>query len=215
MEFEDIYYYSSSPVASSSSQSNIDLDEIIKLAQMFSDPTELPKLTVFLDLDNTLIYNCTEDHDISPDFSIIVDEKKHFIKARPHLKEFLKFVAESFYVYIYTAGTESYAKELFNRLNRPKPIIRGYFSRNHCINNGECFIKDLNILNSDLSRTVLIDDSPLVYAEFPKNGIKIKKYMGEKDDNELLRMKKVLTALSEYKDVRDGTCKSSKSKRTY
>jgi CTD small phosphatase-like protein 2 len=63
------------------------------------------------------------------------------------------------------------------------------------------YAKDLSIINRDLSKMVLVDNSPLSYLYQLENGVPILPYYGG-EDNELLALEKYLDRLKVEPDVR-------------
>lgn len=58
--------------------------------------------------------------------------------------------------------------------------------RDSTINIQGIYVKDLSRLNRDLSRTIIIDNSPESYLLQPENAIPIRPFFGDKGDRELL-----------------------------
>ncbi|KAJ6362864.1 hypothetical protein OIU78_003120 [Salix suchowensis] len=145
-----------------------------------SDDCLIEKLTVVLDLDETLI--CAYETSSLP--AIIrtqaleagdVEGKPRInyvtVFERPGLKEFLKQIGEFADLILFTAGLEGYARPLFDRIDvenrfsqrlyRPSTVSTEY--REH--------VKDLSCLSKDLSRVVIVDNSPFSFLLQPLNGI--------------------------------------------
>lgn len=65
------------------------------------------------------------------------------------------------------------------------------------------YVKDLRVLgNRDMSRVVLIDNSPHSYMFQKKNGIPVVSFYEDEQDNELLKLENFLMGLLKVKDVR-------------
>ena len=158
-------------------------------------PPKLQKLTIFLDLDNTLIYK-TNDESEPFDFKFTIGSEVLKIKMRPHLDDFLEDISKFADLYIFTSATKKYAENVFNFLNTPKPRIIKYFSREDLKKDG----KDLSILKTSLERTILIDDIPSASGD-RDNILHIREYKGEEGDNELLQIKRILEELKNVPNV--------------
>ena len=164
------------------------------------------KLCLVLDLDETLVH-CNVDKPTSKydaKFPVEFGDITYnvFMKKRPYFKQFLESVSHSFEVVIYTASQHCYADKLLDLVDRDNKLIHHRLFRHHCINVEGNYVKDLRVLGRDLSKTVIIDNSPPAFTYQIDNGIPIISWYDEEDDTELLKMIPVLEKLDSLADVR-------------
>jgi CTD small phosphatase-like protein 2 len=77
--------------------------------------------------------------------------------------------------------------------------------RQHCLelNSRNNHIKDLRILkNRDLSKLILVDNSPQTYLFQKSNAIPIIPFTNDPQDSEMLKLERFLESLSAVSDVR-------------
>ena len=157
-----------------------------------------------MDLDETLVHSSFtpfENNDIilNVDFDGII--YNIYVLVRPGVKNFLRYISKFYEVIIFTASLSNYASPLLDILDSENNIKYRLY-RNHCTFINGIYIKDLKKLNRNLKDLIIVDNSPLAYAFDIDNGLPIKTWYENKDDNELTKITKLLEFLSETKDVR-------------
>jgi TFIIF-interacting CTD phosphatase-like protein len=162
---------------------------------------------VILDLDHTIIMSITRRRDLPL--------KQHFfagyyIYERPHLKEFLAWLAKHFTVSVWTAASRDYGLFIV------KNIIEPYIGRRvsvflfdeHCEKSAEVqggIIKHLDMLHNlgqfhnipsfNRHNTVIIDDNEGILAQ-NNYVIHVKKFTLDPSDRELLSVQKKILAIN-------------------
>jgi len=160
--------------------------------------------TLVLDLDETLVHCCTNplpDPDLvfNVDFTGITYNVN--CKIRPGMKEFLERMAQEFEVVIFTASQSAYANKVLDILDTKGCISHRLF-REHCTNICGNYLKDLTCLGRDLKRTIIVDNSPQVFAFQIFNGIPIVSWYEDREDDELSRLAHLLSEIRDEPDLR-------------
>mmetsp|Transcript_9115 Transcript_9115/g.10948 ORF Transcript_9115/g.10948 Transcript_9115/m.10948 type:complete len:365 (+) Transcript_9115:53-1147(+) len=161
--------------------------------------------TLVLDLDETLVH-CSVDGGTDADLTFPVDFNGTIyqvsVKIRPHMAKFLEMVSDKFEVVVFTASQQVYADTLLDILDPDKTLIKHRLFRDSCLLVDGNYLKDLNVLGRDMSKTVLVDNSPHAFGYQIDNGIPIESWYDDPNDNELLKLADFLTRIQNVDDVR-------------
>ena len=144
------------------------------------------KKILLLDLDETLITTET-----------IKEKQQLRVLVRPYAREFLRHCSQFWNLALFTASTRKYAESIVLKLDPEGSIISDFLCREHCLQFGTNFVKDLRIvkqIDPQMSNVLLIDNKLSCFAFQINNGIPILPFKGENTDQEL---KDILFALQE------------------
>ncbi|OUZ99103.1 NLI interacting factor [Macleaya cordata] len=190
------------------------------------DHHRLEKLTVVLDLDETLVcayetsslpaivrnqateagLNWFELECVSSDKECDGKPKVNHVTVfeRPGLHEFLKQSSEFANLVLFTAGLEGYARPLVDRIDNKKCFSHRLYRPSTISTRYREHVKDLSGLSEDLCRIVLVDNNPFSFLLQPLNGIPCVPFSaGQPNDQQLLDvLLPLLKLLSLQKDVR-------------
>jgi len=135
------------------------------------------KLRLVLDMDETLLHSVKTNiqdpqnlscipTDTSSIFSFSLSQNSVFtVFLRPHLGEFLKQVSKHYEIYIYTNGTDGYAKTIYHHLQKiyPSCTIQAIFTKSvHTRTNTK---KQLHKMLCKRSMSLIVDDRPEVWCD--------------------------------------------------
>jgi RNA polymerase II subunit A small phosphatase-like protein len=165
---------------------------------------DVGKKCLVLDLDETLVHSSFRAVP-GADFVIPVqiEDVVHFVYVikRPGVDEFLVEMAKEYEIVVYTASLNKYADPLLDLLD-PHKTIRARLFRESCVYFEGSYVKDLSLLNRDLSQTIIIDNSAASYIFHPENAIDCSSFIDDPADRELHQIGSFLNGIKGVKDVR-------------
>ena len=129
------------------------------------------KYTLVLDLDETLVH-------------YIEEKDRHYVQVRPFAEYFISEMGKYFELVIFTSAEEEYANIVLDEIDKNKIISHKLYRRHVDYNDGLC-LKDLNKIGRDIKKVCIIDNDKNNFKLHEENGIEIKEFLGEQDDNEL------------------------------
>ncbi|EEY57388.1 nuclear LIM factor interactor-interacting protein cleavage-specific form, putative [Phytophthora infestans T30-4] len=163
------------------------------------------KKCLVLDLDETLVHSSfrpTNNYDFI--IPVEIDGSTHlvYVCKRPGAEEFLIEMAKYYEIVVYTASLSVYADPLLDKLD-PEGTIRYRLYREHCVQYEGCYVKDLSLLDRDITQTIIVDNSPMAYAFHPRNAIGCSSFYDDLNDRELQSIGRFLTKFQDVEDVRN------------
>jgi CTD small phosphatase-like protein 2 len=149
------------------------------------------KYTLVLDIDETIIHYF---------FTYI----NGMFFVRPFVYEFLNELKDYYEIVTFTAGTKDYADNILNLVDTNDNLIKYRLYRHHTTIMGCNVFKDLMRLGRDMSKIIIIDNLKDNFKLQPNNGLFIKTWTSDINDNQLYDLEKILRdiALFEVEDVR-------------
>ncbi|CAG8976313.1 hypothetical protein HYALB_00005719 [Hymenoscyphus albidus] len=197
---------------------------------------KLIQKTLILDLDETLIHSMAKGGRMSTGHMVEVKLNTvvgaggtatlgpqhpilYYVHKRPHCDDFLRKVCKWYKLVIFTASVQEYADPVIDWLEQERKFFSGRYYRQHCTFRHGAFIKDLSSVEPDLSKVMILDNSPLSYMFhrgrftlsfdgaqktnlFTDNAIPIEGWINDPTDNDLLHLVPLLEGLQWVTDVR-------------
>ena len=167
----------------------------------------MPIETIVLDLDETLIHS--EDRDgmmINPDFTFVISGLKYYVRKRPGLDDFLKYLFENFKtVGVWTAATKDYAEKIVNNIftKEQRKKLKFFMTRKDTVKGikplQKIFDQDNICYECNRYNTIMIDDNPDVLENNPGNAIQIPQWLGKGNDDYLYKLSIVLNSILDLK----------------
>lgn len=190
------------------------------------DDETIQKLTVVLDLDETLV--CAYETSSLPvvvrnqaaeaglkwfDLECVSVDKEGEGKQkvnhvtvfeRPGLQEFLQQISKFADLVLFTAGLEGYASPLVDRIDLENRFSLRLYRPATCSTKYREHVKDLSCISKDLGRTVIVDNNPFSFLLQPLNGVPCIPFSaGQPHDGQLMEvLLPLLEHLSLQRDVR-------------
>lgn len=143
------------------------------------DPVYNGKITLVLDLDETLVY-----------------AREGPLYARPGLDEFFKACAERCEVVVWTAGLRAYAQAIIRNIDKYNVVQHCVYRHNKWFTGQAGYRKDLAALGRPLDKVLIIENTPDCIRGYQQNGILVEDYEGgERADNTIPALTDVIRAL--------------------
>ncbi|KAH8923122.1 NLI interacting factor [Atractiella rhizophila] len=127
----------------------------------------------------------------------------YHVYKRPGCDFFLRKVSRWYTIIVFTASMREYADPVIDWLDAGQNIIMGRYFRDSCtLDRGGSYVKDLSLVEEDLARVALVDNSPVSYAKNEANAIPIPGWMSDPHDTALMDLLPLLDSLRFTHDVR-------------
>ena len=139
----------------------------------------LAQKTLVIDLDETLIHSLAKGGRMSSGHMVEVKLSSpaaynglslgpqhpilYYVHKRPHCDDFLRKVCKWYNLVVFTASVQEYADPVIDWLEQERKYFSARYYRQHCTFRNGAYIKDLSSVEPDLSRVVILDNSPLSY----------------------------------------------------
>ncbi|KAK9463157.1 NLI interacting factor-like phosphatase-domain-containing protein [Lipomyces oligophaga] len=170
-------------------------------------PRNPPPKTLILDLDETLIHSMSKGSMLAASHMVEVKlDKQHailyYIYKRPFCDLFLEKVSAWYNVVVFTASVQEYADPVIDLLEQNQKYFKGRYYRQHCTFRNGGYVKDISVVEADLSKVMIIDNSPISYLFHEDNAIGIEGWINDPSDHDLLHLLPFLNAMRYVTDVR-------------
>ena len=145
------------------------------------------KLTVFIELDETLVHYCEEGDN-------------YFVKVRLGSENFLEYIKSFCEVIIITTSSKEYSDIIIDNLNKNGNVIQ------HRIYVEDYNFLDLSKINRDMNKCIFISHELNFMKEPEDNSIILKGFYGDETDKEFIKLEKEFKKLEkkEIDDIRNN-----------
>ncbi|XP_023587970.1 CTD small phosphatase-like protein [Trichechus manatus latirostris] len=123
-----------------------------------------------------------------------------YVLKRPHVDEFLQRMGQLFECVLFTASLAKYADPVADLLDR-WGVFRARLFRESCVFHRGNYVKDLSRLGRELSKVIIVDNSPASYIFHPENAVPVQSWFDDMTDTELLDLIPFFEGLSREDDV--------------
>ena len=144
-----------------------------------------PLKTLVLDLDETLIHSLAKGGRMSSGHMVEVKLTMpmttaltpggpqttlgpqhpilYYVHKRPHCDDFLRKICKWYKLVVFTASVQEYADPVIDWLEQERKYFQARYYRQHCTLRNGAYIKDLSAVEPDLSKVMILDNSPMSY----------------------------------------------------
>ena len=131
---------------------------------------------------------------------------KGLLKFRPGLDDFLLSIKPNYEIIVFTSSTKDYADPIINEIEKSVKYFDYRLYREHSVIYDNNYVKDISKIGRPLNKIIIVDNMPQNYRLQKENGIMIKSFWGE-DDNDiaLISLGEILNKIyKKFNDVRKG-----------
>jgi Dullard-like phosphatase family protein len=163
----------------------------------------MEKKTLILDIDETLIHSkITTEEPLHPDFKanfIPIEGENYETMKRPYVDQFLDYVQKNWTIAFWTSATEDYALGILENLGikywdflyHRDNCTQGIIYNEEGMPDKQVTFKKLSKLSKrgyNLDKVLVIDDTKEAHTHNYGNLILISRFVGDLNDNQLLKM---------------------------
>lgn len=176
------------------------------------------KTLLILDLDETLIFATEQPLERKADFNVF----HYHVYKRPYLTEFIEEIQDDFLIAVWSSASDDYVEAVVEEIFPEDYPLEFIWGRSRCVyrRNWEVeidtdpnshyfthyhYVKPLKKLKRQgyqMSRILIVDDSPHKCQDNYGNAIYPTEYNGEKEEDELKFLLQYLRTLKDKSDVR-------------
>eukprot|EP01061_Rhynchopus_euleeides_P000926 TRINITY_DN10670_c0_g1_i1.p1 TRINITY_DN10670_c0_g1~~TRINITY_DN10670_c0_g1_i1.p1 ORF type:complete len:272 (+),score=43.97 TRINITY_DN10670_c0_g1_i1:153-968(+) len=124
------------------------------------------RITVVLDLDETLIY-----------------AREGPLYARPGLNELLEFLSKNCEPIVWTAGVKAYAQAVIRNIDPNNAFRHCVYRHKKWFSGCAGYNKDLTLLGRDMSKLIILENTPDCVRGNEENGILVADYEGTPEES--------------------------------
>ena len=166
-------------------------------------PEDANKKCLVIDLDETLVHSSFKPIN-NADFIVPVeiDGTIHqvYVLKRPFVDEFLMKVGELYECVLFTASLAKYADPVTDLLDKWEVFSSRLF-RESCVFHRGNYVKDLGRLGRELSKIIIVDNSPASYIFHPENAVPVVSWFDDMENKELLELIPFFEELSQAENI--------------
>ena len=144
------------------------------------------KLSVFIELDETLVHYCEEG-------------ENYFVKVRFGSESFLEYIKSFCEIILVSTSSKEYSDIIIDNLNKKGDVIK------HRIYAEDNMLLDLSKINRDKNKCIFISHEINFMKEPQENSIILKGFYGDETDKEFVKLEKEFKNIEkmEIKDIRE------------
>lgn len=149
----------------------------------------------------SLLSNCIIDSSDEAEYvSFVMSNYQYKVYIRPHLREFLQTMSKFFDIYLYTHGTDKYARKVLDHLfpnHEDAHVIQGIFARQS--STAPRSLKQLHKMLCKRGASIIVDDRIDVWCKDDMdNVLQVAPFLGSAKDDDLAFLLKHLKRIHSF-----------------